>query len=172
MPWGWDEVTQSKQKTTNTLRPSLLSNQPISISFSHSRTQGFNPVITNPYLACRRPATFPCCETTHSPCSAAGGGPTELASKTELRVSAIWRNRVFVGRGPKELVQSTAQWWRRPRTGPPISISQMSDTFHCQGLENLGKSYLHISESVIDSMSFLYIRCNMFSPFDIIYHSC
>ena len=79
----------------------------------------------------------------------------------ELRVSAGWRNRVFVGRGgPKQLVQSTAQRWRRTRTrtGPPISISQMSDTFHCRGLENFGKSDLLISESVIDLMSFLYLR--------------
>ena len=84
---GWieDEVMQSKQKTTNTLR--LPFKSPISLVYL-SLTQGFNPVITNPYLACSRPATFRC-ETTHSP---------SVFSVWSIRIGSenadtIWRNK-------------------------------------------------------------------------------
>ena len=84
---GWieDEVMQSKQKTTNTLR--LPFQSPNSLVYL-SLTQGFNPVITNPYLACSRPATFRC-ETTHS---------LSVFSVWSIRIGSenadnIWRNK-------------------------------------------------------------------------------
>ena len=97
-----DEVTQSKQKTTNTLRlllrPSL--SFPISQSLSPSRTLALRVSIQLSLIRISHADAQPLFHVAKQPPCTAGGGPTELASKVELIFVP------FIGGGDKRKVYS------------------------------------------------------------------